>query len=68
VQFTRHGSDLLIKSEDIHRALTVAAFLTVCVTFTTALGWFWIRRMPKGQQVEDALEAGKTPREAFALQ
>jgi inositol transporter-like SP family MFS transporter len=43
------------------------AFLTVCVTFTTALGWFWIRRMPKGQQVEDALEAGKTPREAFAL-
>ena len=43
------------------------AFLTICVTFTTALGWFWIRRMPKGQQVEDALEAGQTPREAFAL-
>ena len=24
------------------------AFLTACVAFTTALGWFWIRRMPKG--------------------
>jgi inositol transporter-like SP family MFS transporter len=43
------------------------AFLTVCVVFTTALGWFWIRRMPKGQDVEDALETGVPPREAFAL-
>jgi inositol transporter-like SP family MFS transporter len=43
------------------------AFLTVCVAFTTAVGWFWIRRMPKGQEVEDALESGVPPREAFAL-
>jgi inositol transporter-like SP family MFS transporter len=43
------------------------AFLTVCVAFTTALGWFWLRRMPKGQDVEDALEAGVRPQEAFAL-
>ena len=43
------------------------AFLTVCVAFTTAVGWFWIRRMPKGQDVEDALESGVPPREAFAL-
>lgn len=42
-------------------------FLTVCVAFTTALGWFWIRRMPKGQDVEEALESGVPPREAFAL-
>ena len=42
-------------------------FLTACVAFTTALGWFWIRRMPKGQDVEDALETGVPPREAFAL-
>ena len=40
---------------------------TTCVAFTTALGWFWIRRMPKGQDVEDALESGVPPREAFAL-
>jgi inositol transporter-like SP family MFS transporter len=43
------------------------AFLTACVAFTTALGWFWIRRMPKGQDVEEALESGVPPREAFAL-
>jgi inositol transporter-like SP family MFS transporter len=43
------------------------AFLTACVAFTTALGWFWIRRMPTGQDVEDALESGASPREAFAL-
>jgi inositol transporter-like SP family MFS transporter len=43
------------------------AFLTACVAFTTALGWFWIRRMPKGQDVEEALESGASPREAFAL-
>jgi inositol transporter-like SP family MFS transporter len=43
------------------------AFLTVCVAFTTALGWFWIRRMPHGQEVEDALESGVAPREAYAL-
>jgi inositol transporter-like SP family MFS transporter len=43
------------------------AFLTACVAFTTALGWFWIRRMPKGQDVEDALESGVPPREAFVL-
>jgi inositol transporter-like SP family MFS transporter len=42
-------------------------FLTVCVTFTTALGWFWIRRMPHGQDVEEALESGTPPHEAFAL-
>ena len=42
-------------------------FLTACVTFTTALGWFWIRRMPKGQDVETALETEVTPREAYAL-
>src|SRR3954447_8823880 len=42
-------------------------FLTACVVFTTALGWFWIRRMPKGQDVETALEAGVTPRDAYAL-
>jgi inositol transporter-like SP family MFS transporter len=42
-------------------------FLTVCVAFTTALGWFWIRRMPKGQDVEEALESGTPPHEAFAL-
>ena len=42
-------------------------FLTACVVFTTALGWFWIRRMPKGQDVETALESGVTPREAYAL-
>ena len=42
-------------------------FLTVCVTFTTVLGWFWIRRMPHGQEVEDALESGVAPREAYAL-
>ena len=42
-------------------------FLTVCVAFTTALGWFWIRRMPHGQEVEDALESGVAPREAYAL-
>lgn len=41
--------------------------LTVGVAFTTALGWFWIRRMPKGQDVEEALESGTPPREAFAL-
>jgi inositol transporter-like SP family MFS transporter len=43
-------------------------FLTVCVLFTTALGWFWIRRMPKGQDVENRLEEGVPPREAYALQ
>src|SRR4051794_36425496 len=43
------------------------AFLTACVTFTTALGWFWIRRMPPGEQVETALESGVAPREAYAL-
>jgi MFS transporter, SP family, inositol transporter len=43
------------------------AFLTACVAFTTALGWFWIRRMPTGQDVEEALESGASPREAFAL-
>ncbi|GAA3383875.1 MFS transporter [Cryptosporangium minutisporangium] len=43
------------------------AFLTVCVAFTTALGWFWIRRMPPGQDVEKALEEGVPPREAFSL-
>jgi inositol transporter-like SP family MFS transporter len=43
------------------------AFLTVCVTFTTVLGWFWIRRMPQGQDVEKRLEDGIPPREAFAL-
>ena len=43
------------------------AFLTVCVAFTTALGWFWIRRMPQGQDVEDALESGVPPHEAYAL-
>ena len=42
-------------------------FLTVCVAFTTALGWFWIRRMPHGQDVEEALESGTPPHEAFAL-
>jgi inositol transporter-like SP family MFS transporter len=43
------------------------AFLTACVAFTTALGWFWIRRMPTGQDVEEALESGASPGEAFAL-
>ena len=43
-------------------------FLTVCVLFTTALGWFWIRRMPKGQDVENRLEEGVPPREAYVLQ
>ena len=43
------------------------AFLTACVAFTTAVGWFWLRRMPQGQQVEDALEAGASPKEAFVL-
>jgi inositol transporter-like SP family MFS transporter len=42
-------------------------FLTACVIVTTAIGWFWIRRMPKGQDVENALEVGVAPREAFAL-
>ena len=42
-------------------------FLTLCVTATTALGWFWIRRMPHGQDVETALEAGVPPREAYVL-
>jgi inositol transporter-like SP family MFS transporter len=43
------------------------AFLTICVTFTTAVGWFWIRRMPQGQDVEKRLEDGIAPREAFAM-
>lgn len=43
-------------------------FLTACVIFTTAIGWFWIRRMPQGHVVEEALESGVPPREAFVLQ
>src|SRR4051812_32705880 len=43
------------------------AFLTACVVFTTAIGWFWIRRMPRGQVVEEALESGVHPREAYVL-
>jgi inositol transporter-like SP family MFS transporter len=42
-------------------------FLTGCVLFTTALGWFVIRRMPAGPVVEEALESGVSPREAYAL-
>ena len=42
-------------------------FLTACVAFTTALAWFWIRRMPKGQGVEDAMVAGASPDAAFVL-
>ena len=43
-------------------------FLTACVIFTTAIGWFWIRRMPQGHVVEQALESGVPPEEAFVLQ
>jgi MFS transporter, SP family, inositol transporter len=42
-------------------------FLTACVVVTTAIGWFWIRRMPSGQVVENALESGVHPREAYVL-
>jgi inositol transporter-like SP family MFS transporter len=42
-------------------------FLTVCVTFTTAVGWFWIRRMPQGKDVEKRLEAGVPRRQAFEM-
>lgn len=41
--------------------------LTVAVAFTTLLGWFWLRRMPKGEDVEAALAAGASPDEAFVL-
>ena len=41
--------------------------LTVAVAFTTLLGWFWLRRMPKGEDVEAALAAGATPEQAFVL-
>jgi inositol transporter-like SP family MFS transporter len=43
------------------------AFLTACVAFTTAIGWFWIRRMPTGQDVEQRLEAGVAPHNEYAL-
>jgi inositol transporter-like SP family MFS transporter len=45
----------------------VFVFLLGCVTIATAIGWFWVRRMPKGQDVESALERGATPAEAFVL-
>lgn len=43
------------------------AILTAAVAFTTLLGWFWLRRMPKGEDVEAALAAGATPDQAFVL-
>lgn len=43
------------------------AILTVAVASTTLLGWFWLRRMPKGQDVEAAIAAGATPEQAFKL-
>lgn len=46
---------------------TLFIILTVAVAFTSVLGWFWLRRMPKGEDVEAALEAGATPDQAFQL-